>query len=342
MTDIRTVLKNAFIEAQLDNSQVVHHEFSPEFELKMQQLIKSQRGIRKLLNTAAKRVACIALAVLICLTTVACSIKDVREPIIEEIQNFFVNAKEILTGTKADDVSGMFPSDVTKIIGTSYISQTQNQYVIDDKEKITDFIKLLAQTYWGEPERFDDFDEINTYWSFDFFNVEDKSVFQIKMCNDISSNSAKIVLVKGNKEKRFYISNKVYKEILAFTNRKFYLHDSPIDEIDNEFFEKHKIKCLSGLDEGSAEKVKERIRKLHYELEYIIETVQDNETKAKLEEALNIWKKAMAERDLEGCFKAHTYIHDYDYFAFNYPTRYVYSEFADYQGVNDYFGILEQ
>ncbi len=271
------------------------------------------------------------------------------------------------------------------------ISQTQNQYVIDDKEKITDFIELLAQTYWGEPERFDDFDEINTYWSFDFFNVEDKSVFQIKMCNDISSNSAKIVLVKGNKEKRFYISNKVYKEILAFTNRKFYLHDSPIDEIDNEFFEKHKIKCLSGLDEGSAEKVKERIRKLHYELEYflirnvsllkekdsiyweyvlsediftdpitnerkkydmnrifvfeleyIIETVQDNETKAKLEEALNIWKKAMAERNLEGCFKAHTYIHDYDYFAFNYPTRYVYSEFADYQGVNDYFGILEQ
>lgn len=222
------------------------------------------------------------------------------------------------------------------------ISQTQNQYVIDDKEKITDFIKLLAQTYWGEPERFDDFDEINTYWSFDFFNVEDKSVFQIKMCNDISSNSAKIVLVKGNKEKRFYISNKVYKEILAFTNRKFYLHDSPIDEIDNEFFEKHKIKCLSGLDEGSAEKVKERIRKLHYELEYIIETVQDNEAKAKLEEALNIWKKAMAERNLEGCFKAHTYIHDYDYFAFNYPTRYVYSEFADYQGVNDYFGILEQ
>lgn len=391
MNDVKTILKSAFIDSQIDSIKIASYDFSHEFELKMQQHIKYQKGIRKLLNTTVKRVACIFLAIFICLGSVACSIKEVREPIIDEIQKFFVNAKEILSGTKADGVSEMFPTDVTKIIGTSYISESKNQYVIDGKKEVTDFIKLLSETYWGEPELFNDFDEINTYWCFDFFNSNGDVIFKIKMCNDISSNRAKIVLVKGKTEKKFYISNKVYKEILAFTNRKFYLHDSPIDEINNEFFENQKVENLYGLDEVTARKVKESIRRLHYqlesflmsnvsllkeedsiyweyvlneeifedpitktekkydikhivihELEYIINAVKENQAKERLNEALNIWKQSIEEHSLEGCFEVHKYVHDYDYFAFNYPTRYVYSEFADYQGVDDYFGILNQ
>ena len=43
----------------------------------------------------------------------------------------------------------------------------------------------------------------------------------------------------------------------------------------------------------------------------------------------------------ESYWMAIGYLHDYDYFAFNYPTHYVYNENADFQGIDDYFGHLE-
>ena len=151
MDNTRAILKNAFIDAQLVDYTVKQHTFSTEFETKMKRIIKYQKGILRLINTTGKRIACIILTALICLTTVACSIEEVREPIIEEIKKFYVNAKELLTGTAADEVAELFPNDVSKIIGTSYVSKSKNQYIIDDEETVTKFIKLLSETYWGEP-----------------------------------------------------------------------------------------------------------------------------------------------------------------------------------------------
>ena len=82
-------------------------------------------------------------------------------------------------------------------------------------------------------------------------------------------------------------------------------------------------------------------RIMNYELEYIISTVKEESVKVKLSEALKLWNKSVNSHDLEGLFKVHEYVHDYDYYAFNYPTHYVYSESADYQGLDDYFGHLE-
>lgn len=389
MIDNRDLLKKAFIDSQLECSVNYTHTFSSAFNEKMQRIIKYQKGFRKLINTASKRVAVFFLAILICVTSVACSIKEVREPIIEEIKKFVVNAKEILSGTAANDVSYLFPSDITKIVGTSYISEDKNQYVIEDKEKVTAFVKLLSETYWGEPEQFEEFESTSTYWVFDFFDEKEEIVFQIKMCNDVNYLRSKIAIIKDGEEKRFYISNKVYKDILAFTNEKYYLHNSPIKEIDTSFFEKKNSKCLYGMTDDEAGEVKKRIRNLHYEMEYflmsnvsllkendsiyweyvidetiftdpiskterkydmkrifendmnyIISVVEDKDTKENLSKALMIFKESLTEHNLSGLFLAHEYIHDYDYFAFNFPTHYVYSEHADYQGINDYFGKL--
>ena len=270
MIDNRDLLKKAFIESQLEGSVNYTHTFSSAFNEKMQRIIKYQKGFRKLINTASKRVAVFFLAILICVTSVACSIKEVREPIIEEIKKFVVNAKEILSGTAANDVSYLFPSDITKIVGTSYISEDKNQYVIEDKEKVTAFVKLLSETYWGEPEQFEEFESTSTYWVFDFFDEKEEIVFQIKMCNDVNYLRSKIAIIKDGEEKRFYISNKVYKDILAFTNEKYNLHNSPIKEIDTSFFEKKNSKCLYGMTDDEAGEVKKRIRNLHYEMEYFL------------------------------------------------------------------------
>ena len=390
MDNTRAILKNAFIDAQLVGYTVKQHTFSTEFETKMKRIIKYQKGVLRLINTTGKRIACIILTALICLTTVACSIEEVREPIIEEIKEFYVNAKELLTGTAADEVAELFPNDVSKIIGTSYVSKSKNQYVIDDEETVTKFIELLSETYWGEPEQFEDFEDINTYWTFDFYNQEEKSLFQIKMCNNVRYVKSKIAINTNGEEKHFYISNSIYKEILAFTNEKYYLHDSRIEDYDKEFFESQKTKVITDIEENEAKTIKKKIRNLHYEieyfllsevshlkekdsiywdyviseeiftdpineerrkfdinrimnyeLEYIISTVKEESVKVKLSEALKLWNESVNSHDLEGLFKVHEYVHDYDYYAFNYPTHYVYSESADYQGLDDYFGHLE-
>lgn len=389
MNNAKNILKNAFIDSQLVGYSVQSHTFSKEFESSMQNIIKYQKGLLKLINTAGKKVACIIFAVLLCLTTVACSIEEVRQPIIKEIQKFFVNAKEILSGTAADEVSHLFPTDVTKIIGTSYISKSQNQYIIDDEETVTQFIELLSKTHWGEPEAFENFGEVNTYWTFDFYNQEEKSLFQIKMCNDTNYVRSKIAVIKDGEESHFYITNKVYKEILAFTNKKFYLHDSKLEKPDKEFFKKLKSKAMVNLDEGQKKEIKTKIRNIHYEieifllkevsllkerdsvywdyviseeifldpiaefqrkydinsimvdeLEYIISVTYDSTTKNNIMKALEIWKESIQNHSLEGLFKVHEYLHDYDYYVFNYPTNYVYNEYADYQGLDDYFGMI--
>lgn len=68
--------------------------------------------------------------------------------------------------------------------------------------------------------------------------------------------------------------------------------------------------------------------------------IDSKKTKQIFEKALEIWNVSVSEHNISGLFKVHEYIHDCDYFAFNYPTKYVYDEQADYQGLDDYFGTL--
>lgn len=389
MSDAKAILKNAFIDAQLICTNVIEYSFSDKFKTQMKHIIKYQKGILRLINTTGKRVACIILAIFICFTTVACSIEEVRKPIIEEIKKFYVNAKELLTGTAADDVAGLFPNDVSEIVGTSYISKSKNQYVINNKESITSFIKLLSQTQWGEPQHFEDFDKVNTYWTFDFYNSKKENVFQIKMCNDIHYVKSKIAIISNGKESHFYISNQIYKEILAFTNEKYLLHNSKLEKENKDFFYAQNKKVLHGVEKSKVKKIKTKIRNLHYEIElfllnevsnlkekdsiyweyvvnelifddpisnerrkydmdriikfelnYIISNIEDKDTKEKLSKVLKLWEASVKNRDLEGMFTVHEYLHDFDYYAFNYPTSYVYNEWADYQGLDDYFGHL--
>ena len=63
-----SVLKKAFIESQLDFPANGTHEFSREFDMQMERLIRMQSGVCRLINTAGKRAACIALAAVLSLT----------------------------------------------------------------------------------------------------------------------------------------------------------------------------------------------------------------------------------------------------------------------------------
>ena len=47
-----SVLKKAFIESQLDFPANGTHEFSREFDMRMERLIRMQSGVCRLINTA--------------------------------------------------------------------------------------------------------------------------------------------------------------------------------------------------------------------------------------------------------------------------------------------------
>ncbi len=392
MADYRTVLKNAFIDSVCLSCDTRTHEFTEEFDAKILKQFKKQQGpFYRYTSTPKRRIACIILAALLVLTSAACSVEEIREPAVEAIQNFFVNAREFLSGTKADKVSTLFPTDVTKIVGTSHISTTSKQYIIDEPEKIEGFLTLIGETNWVTPEFEIDYSSFNAYWSFDFLNTDGNSVLKLDMCNSRISNRAEVIITQNNTQKYFVISGRVYAKMLAFTNRTFYLHSSerprPEAEYCNTLFER----ATSGLTEKEIKQIKKSIRNIHYEMEYLLaynvsvlkdcdsvywqyaiscepfcdpvsgeercftsnkpiindlkkikSTLENKEMRTQIEKTLTLWENAMQSHDLEGLFTAHERIHDYDYFLFNYPTHYVYNENADYQGLDDYFGYLEQ
>lgn len=77
-----------FQEIPLDDTEI-QYEFSAAFEQKMDRLLKKEKKFTwRLVNTASKRVAAIAVILLMFLTT-ACSVPAIREPIIEFIKETF-------------------------------------------------------------------------------------------------------------------------------------------------------------------------------------------------------------------------------------------------------------
>jgi hypothetical protein len=214
-----SILKNAFIDAFYQEGHTESQRFSPAFESQMQRLIQKQKGIYRLVNTVGKRVACAVLAIVITLTTVACSVKEIREPIIEEIRKFFVNAKEQLQGTTADEVSEFFPNDVTKIIATDFISETNKKYIIDDEEKIKEFIELISNIYFRQPEGYEETGDYSTYWTFDFYNADEEISMNMKMCTNTSFSYSRIILERDGKINNFYISRKTITPIYLPSHR---------------------------------------------------------------------------------------------------------------------------
>ena len=80
-----------------------HITFSPEFEEKMQKLIKKEaKPYYYLINTVGKRVACIIIAALIALTSITFGVKAIREAVID----FFVETFEkfSIVGFKDEDI----------------------------------------------------------------------------------------------------------------------------------------------------------------------------------------------------------------------------------------------
>lgn len=134
MSMTKAELKNAFREAASyefreiprDDSQI-QHEFSPEFEQKIEKLIhKEKTFFWHFVNTASKRVAVI-VAIFVMLFTTACSVEAIREPIVR----FLIEVYETFTEYRFE---GDTAESITKEYRLSIIPDgfTQTDYTKDE------------------------------------------------------------------------------------------------------------------------------------------------------------------------------------------------------------------
>lgn len=137
-----------------------------------------------------------------------------------------------------------------------------------------------------------------------------------------------------DKEKTDYISTKMRNvhytiELLLIENVSF------LKEPDSSCWELAITGNGQNVDNGafSFNGVMENIQEISI-------TIEDEETKMVLKKLYEELKKACDNRDVEKIFKVHEVIHDYDYYAINYPAHYDLQP-ADWGGIGVYFGHLE-
>ncbi len=266
------ILKRAFIDAFYQESFADNQKFSPIFESQMQRLIQKQKGIYRLVNTVGKRVACIILVILVSLTTTVFSVEALRVPVVKAIENFFVEVKDKLTGTQANNIAVHFTDDITEIVATNYITSIPKEYLINDSEKISNFTKLLSETEWKNPRTEYDAYKDHIFWEFKF-KSKDKVVTTVNMCGWVIDRHGTVEIIKDNRSFTYNVSEQTYLDILAFTTRKYYLHKSDLEAPSKKQSLQFQDKSLSGLTEKDIKFISEELRAAHVKMENLL--IQD-------------------------------------------------------------------
>lgn len=197
----------------------------------------------------------------------------------EEIEQ---NEKQkVLNITQTEyEVSKYFPKNINKIILTNYLSSETEPttYVIENYDKMKEFTKLFFTTNWTE-----DTTNYNEEWlesedAKKFFNRKPEweinfigdTKTNFKMMNLSLENFATVVADNGTINKTYLISEKTYREILAFTNTKYYLHKSDIEIPERNKRYIAQTKAFEELEDEKKEYIKERFRYLHLNLERML------------------------------------------------------------------------
>ena len=136
---LNTVIKEynkKLCEVLPSDSEVEDITFSDRFERKMNRLLFHQKHFYyKLINTAAKRVACFVIALLTIMSITTFSVKAFRDPLVNFIVEVFEKGSRLFFTTDEQ-------SEITEFIPKppKYIPETFNKTITESKEKSTYFV----------------------------------------------------------------------------------------------------------------------------------------------------------------------------------------------------------
>ncbi len=175
---------------------------------------------------------------------------------------------EVYNPIKTNEISEYIPKNIKEITLINNMSDLTNPttYHLTEIEQMEKFINLFAKTHWNERQdaKYDTFDD--ALWEIHIIG-EFECLLKMQGIGGINSQSGVVQIEARDDIKDYYISREMYMEILAFTNEKYYLHDSNLEVPSQEKCYAAQTQVLDELTENEKENLQENIRYIHIKLE---------------------------------------------------------------------------
>lgn len=166
----REVISSEFLHIPTDENSI-SFTFSERFNKRMAKLIKAQRkAYYSFINTAYKRVVIICV-IIFTMFTAACSVKEIREPIV----NFIKQVYETF-------IHYSFDGDTTEIITKEYTIKVPDGFNITNKIEND---ALIATEYTNSSGDSIDFTQMTTAHSTGYFVDNENGTITTEYVNDI-------------------------------------------------------------------------------------------------------------------------------------------------------------
>lgn len=192
----------------------------------------------------------------------------VVQNLINKNNNETILKEEKLNITKSNELSEYLPKNIKKINFINYMSDEKNPttYEITDIEKMKGFIDLFFETYWDEQEKNEKIYEGN-YWSIEI--IGDTSL-NLNTKGLIGETEGLVEIKNSEIQKVYKVDKNIYLEIQAYTNERYYLHESNLELPKQNICYIAQKKALTGLSENEKNIIQEEIRLAHLEMEYTL------------------------------------------------------------------------
>lgn len=183
--------------------------------------------------------------------------------------NILNNEESTLNIEKNNTISEFFPNDITEITLVNYLSDLTNPttYTINDIENMKEFIELFTNSTWKEDKS--DYSNSTTFCKITI-KGSTNTTFNMLGIGGIKSNYGIVQVINDDYNKVYQISKATYLEILAFTNEKYYLHDSDLEIPNQDKCYEAQKEAFLGLDETTINEIQKEIRQIHSGLEFTL------------------------------------------------------------------------
>ena len=215
-----------------------------------------------------KKVFIIILIILLILVGIIITKVMIDKPKETSIDSVDKIKEENLSISKTNEISEYIPKNIKEIILTNNMSDSTNPtiYKINEKNKMEEFINLFFDTIWEEKDKTQISNFDGAYWEIKLIG-DFECIFKMQGVGGINSGAGIVCIQTKDIKKTYHISEKIYQEILTFTEQKYYLHKSDLELPTQEKCYKAQEKALSGLSEEKKQDIQKNIRDIHSRLE---------------------------------------------------------------------------
>ena len=176
--------------------------------------------------------------------------------------------EEIKREREKIEIKNIFPADVKEIAINNYNTTNVEpiKTILSSNEQIYNFMKLLNSTYWEEV----DIPQLEKYKPIVDISINGKNTSIVLNMYAVNETDGELMINTENENKSYYISKRIFQDIVYYNYPKYYLHRSSLETPD-------KTKCLEAqklafdkLSDNEILTMKKAVGIAHSELESLL------------------------------------------------------------------------